>query len=101
MPLNAGASEVGFTQPQPHATCLTICLPLFILRAMELLDLCYDVLIRILEEVNPEDLAACARTCWGLNHFVKQNRRLFKTHYLKNFVSTLDFGRLICILSAL
>jgi hypothetical protein len=53
---------------------------------MELLDLCYDVLIRILEEINPEDLAACAQTSWGFNTFIKDNVRLHKTHYLNNFV---------------
>ncbi|KAF2472598.1 uncharacterized protein BDR25DRAFT_259061 [Lindgomyces ingoldianus] len=51
----------------------------------ELLDLCYDVLMRILEEVGPEDLAACARTSWGFNTFIKDNKRLFKAHYLRNF----------------
>ncbi|KAF2192875.1 hypothetical protein K469DRAFT_553012 [Zopfia rhizophila CBS 207.26] len=52
---------------------------------MELLDVCYEVLIRILEEVNPEDLAACARTSLGFRHFIKENQLLFKTHYLKHF----------------
>lgn len=53
---------------------------------VELLDLCYDVLIRILEEINPEDLAACAQTSSAFNNFLKQNERLHKTHYLQNFV---------------
>lgn len=53
----------------------------------ELLDLCYDVLIRILEEIEPEDLAACARTSLAFNNFVKENTRLYKAQYLKNFVS--------------
>lgn len=52
----------------------------------ELLDLCYDVLIRILEEINPEDLAACAQTSSGFNEFIKKNKRLYKAHYLHNFV---------------
>jgi hypothetical protein len=52
----------------------------------ELLDLCYDVLIRILEEINPEDLAACAQTSTAFNEFIKKNTRLYKAHYLKNFV---------------
>jgi hypothetical protein len=52
----------------------------------ELLDLCYDVLIRILEEINPEDLAACAQTSKGFNEFIKANTRLYKAHLLKNFV---------------
>jgi hypothetical protein len=52
----------------------------------ELLDLCYDVLIRILEEINPEDLAACAQTSSGFNEFIKKNTRLYKAHYLHNFV---------------
>ncbi|KAL5114315.1 hypothetical protein ACEQ8H_007790 [Pleosporales sp. CAS-2024a] len=51
----------------------------------ELLDLCYDVLIRILEEINPEDLAACAQTSIGFHEFIKKNTRLYKTHYLQNF----------------
>ncbi|CAO2658393.1 Nn.00g061160.m01.CDS01 [Neocucurbitaria sp. VM-36] len=51
----------------------------------ELLDLCYDVLIRILEEINPEDLAACAQTSWAFNNFIKKNTRLYKAHYLRNF----------------
>ncbi|KAF2825229.1 hypothetical protein CC86DRAFT_325183 [Ophiobolus disseminans] len=51
----------------------------------ELLDLCYDVLIRILEEINPEDLAACAQTSSAFNHFIKQNERLYKAHYLRTF----------------
>jgi hypothetical protein len=50
------------------------------------LDLCYDVLIRILEEINPDDLAACAQTSWGFNTFIKENIRLHKAHYLRNFV---------------
>jgi hypothetical protein len=53
----------------------------------ELLDLCYDVLIRILQEVNPEDLATCAQTSWTFNNFLKDNRLLYKAQYLKNFVS--------------
>jgi len=53
---------------------------------MEFLDLCYDVLIRILEEINPEDLAACAQTSVGFNAFIKENIRLHKTHYLQNLV---------------
>jgi hypothetical protein len=52
----------------------------------ELLDLCYDVLIRILEEINVEDLAACAQTSSGFNEFIKKNVRLYKVHYLHNFV---------------
>ncbi|KAF1998556.1 hypothetical protein P154DRAFT_524017 [Amniculicola lignicola CBS 123094] len=52
---------------------------------MELLDLCYDVLIRILEEVEPEDLLSCASTSWAFNNFIKGNKRLFKHHYLKNY----------------
>lgn len=52
----------------------------------ELLDLCYDVLIRILEELNPADLAACAATSSGFHEFIKRNKRLYKAHYLKNFV---------------
>ncbi|KAF2438042.1 hypothetical protein P171DRAFT_166485 [Karstenula rhodostoma CBS 690.94] len=52
---------------------------------MELLELYYDVLIQILEEVGPEDLAAVAQTSIGFNHFVKGNERLYKAHYLKNF----------------
>lgn len=53
---------------------------------MELLDLCYDVLIRVMEGVNAEDLAACSMTCWGLNRFIKENQLLYKAHYLKKFV---------------
>lgn len=55
---------------------------------MELLELYYDVLIKILEEVEPEDLAALAQTSIGFNQFVKGNERLHKAHYLKNFVSS-------------
>jgi hypothetical protein len=55
----------------------------------ELLDLCYDVLIRILEEIDPPDLAACAETSVGFNAFLKKNTRLYKAHYLKTFVSHL------------
>ncbi|KAF2623484.1 hypothetical protein BU25DRAFT_349951 [Macroventuria anomochaeta] len=51
----------------------------------ELLDLCYDVLIRILEEIDPPDLAACAQTSVGFNEFIKKNTRLYKAHYLKTF----------------
>lgn len=54
---------------------------------MELLELCYDVLIKILEEVEPEDLASLARTSVGFHHFVRDNERLYKAHYLRNFVS--------------
>jgi len=53
----------------------------------ELLDLCYDVLIRILEEVEPEDVAACAQTSWAFNHFLKNNIRLYRSLYLKTYVS--------------
>jgi hypothetical protein len=52
----------------------------------ELLDLCYDVLMQILEEINPEDLAACAQTSSGFNEFIKKNTLLYKAHYLHNFV---------------
>lgn len=52
----------------------------------ELLDLCYDVLIRILEEINPEDVAACAQTSHGFNEFIKSSTRLYKAQYLRNFV---------------
>jgi hypothetical protein len=52
----------------------------------ELLDLCYDVLIRILEELHPADLAACAQTSKGFNEFLKKNKPLYKTLYLKHFV---------------
>jgi hypothetical protein len=52
----------------------------------ELLDLCYDVLIRILEEIEPADLASCAQASTGFNEFIKENTRLHKAHYLKNFV---------------
>ena len=55
--------------------------------AMELLELCYDVLIQILEEVEPEDLAALAQTSWAFNRLIKENTLLYKTHFLKNFVS--------------
>ncbi|KAF2117108.1 hypothetical protein BDV96DRAFT_571564 [Lophiotrema nucula] len=51
---------------------------------MELLDLCYDVLIRILEGVDPPDLAKCSKTSWGLNNFIKDNQALWKAHYLRN-----------------
>lgn len=52
----------------------------------ELLDLYYDVLIQILEEVNPEDLAACAQTSKGFSNFIKENKRIYKTLYLAHFV---------------
>lgn len=52
---------------------------------MELLDFCYDILIRILEELDPVDLAACARTSFAFNHFIKGNKRLYKAQYLKDF----------------
>lgn len=52
----------------------------------ELLDLCYDVLIRILEEIDPPDLAACAQTSVGFNEFIRKNTRLYKAQYLKSFV---------------
>ncbi|KAI8931480.1 hypothetical protein NX059_011148 [Plenodomus lindquistii] len=51
----------------------------------ELLDLCYDVLIHILEEINPEDLASCAQTSKSFNEFIKNNTRLHKAQYLRNF----------------
>ncbi|KAF1953242.1 hypothetical protein CC80DRAFT_451327 [Byssothecium circinans] len=51
----------------------------------ELLDLCYDVLIRILEEIDPGDLAACAQTSWAFNNFIKNNAALYRTHYLRNY----------------
>lgn len=54
---------------------------------MELLGLYYDVLIKILEEVEPEDLAALAQTSIGFNHFIKRNEKLYKAQYLKHFVS--------------
>lgn len=52
----------------------------------ELLDLCYDVLIRILEEINPSDLAACAATSSGFHEFIKRNKRLYKAQYLNILV---------------
>ncbi|CAE7212975.1 hypothetical protein P3342_012465 [Pyrenophora teres f. teres] len=51
----------------------------------ELLDLCYDVMIKILEEINPEDVAACAQASKGFNNFITDNTRLHKTLYLKHF----------------
>ena len=66
---------------------------------IELLDLCYDVLIGILEEIDPHDLAACAQTSKGFNQFIKENKRLYKTLYLKHFVcNTLSFHRIPCSL---
>lgn len=59
----------------------------------ELLDLCYDVLIRILEEINPTDVAACAQTSRGFNEFIKKNIRLYKAQYLKNFVRNFSLCR--------
>jgi hypothetical protein len=53
----------------------------------ELLDLCYDVLMRVLEEIEPEDLAACAQTSWSFNRFLKNNVRLHKAIYLRHYVS--------------
>jgi hypothetical protein len=55
---------------------------------MELLDLCYDVLIRVLQEIDPADLASCARTSWGFNDFIKDNQLLYKAHYLKHYVGS-------------
>lgn len=52
----------------------------------ELLDLCYDVLIRVLEEIDPQDLAACAQTSVAFHDFLQKNSRLYKAHYLKTFV---------------
>ncbi|OCL03584.1 hypothetical protein AOQ84DRAFT_325712 [Glonium stellatum] len=52
---------------------------------MELLDLCYDVLIRILQELDPEDLANCSHCCRSFNSFIKGNRRLFRILYLERF----------------
>ncbi|KAF1966564.1 hypothetical protein BU23DRAFT_316638 [Bimuria novae-zelandiae CBS 107.79] len=52
---------------------------------MELLELYYDVLIKILEEVEPEDLGALLQTSFGFNHFVKGNERLYKAQYLRNW----------------
>jgi hypothetical protein len=52
----------------------------------ELLDLCYDVLIRVLEEIDPEDLGRCMQTSHGFNEFIKKNIRLFKAQYLENYV---------------
>lgn len=53
---------------------------------MELLELYYDVLIKIFAEVEPEDLAALAQTSLGLCNFIRMNERLYKAHYLRNFV---------------
>lgn len=52
----------------------------------ELLDLCYDVLIRILEAIDPADLAACSQTSVGFHEFIRKNSSLHKAHYLKTFV---------------
>lgn len=56
----------------------------------ELLDLCYDVLIKILEEIDPEDLGRCMQTSHGFNEFIKKNSRLFKAQYLANYVCVSD-----------
>lgn len=56
----------------------------------ELLDLCYDVLVQILEEINPEDLAACAQASKGFGDFIRENTRIYKTVYLKHFVCGID-----------
>jgi hypothetical protein len=52
----------------------------------KLLDLCYDVLLQILEEINPEDVAACIQTSKAFRDFIRENTRLYKSLYLKHFV---------------
>ena len=52
----------------------------------KILDLCYDVLLQILEEINPEDVAACMQTSKGFRDFIRENTRIYKTLYLKNYV---------------
>ena len=54
----------------------------------ELLDLCYDVLIRILEELHPAEITWHRSWAENFNEFLKKNRPLYKTLYLKHFVWT-------------
>jgi hypothetical protein len=75
-----------FIELHRHNFALQPCLFKTVFKMTELLDLCYDVLIRILEEIDPPDLAACAQTSWGFNEFIKKNTSLYKAHYLKTFV---------------
>ncbi|USP79455.1 uncharacterized protein yc1106_06729 [Curvularia clavata] len=57
----------------------------------KLLDLCYDVLLQILEEINPEDVAACIQTSRGFRDFIRENTRIYKTLYLKHFREEFTF----------
>jgi chemotaxis protein histidine kinase CheA len=57
---------------------------------MELIDFCYDILILILEEVDPADLAAVSQTSRAFHTFIKGNQRLFKAHYLQKLVRNLE-----------
>lgn len=55
---------------------------------MPLLDMCDDVLLLILEEVELADLASCAATCRSLHEFIAEEKNaLFRTHYLNNWAS--------------
>lgn len=82
MATHASCSSASLTTSlQKTAACTIDTMP-------ELLDLCYDVMIKILEEINPEDVAACAQASKGFNDFITGNTRLHKTLYLKHFVRT-------------
>lgn len=53
---------------------------------MALLELCHEVLQHMLEEVDTEDLPNLSLTCHALRSFIRSNRLLWKTHFLKLLV---------------
>ncbi len=54
--------------------------------ACSLLDLPYEVLHRILVNIDPPELSRLC-CCRALNSFIKNDRLLWKELYLKDFVS--------------
>lgn len=57
--------------------------------AHSLLDLPYEVLHRILTNIDPPDLARL-NCCRALGSFIRSDRLLWKELYLKDFVSHLS-----------
>jgi hypothetical protein len=46
-----------------------------------------EILHNILQQVDPEDLASLSKTCQTLRHFIQNDRLLWKSQYLRHFVS--------------
>lgn len=65
--------------------------------AHNLLDLPYEVLHRILTNIDPSDLARLC-CCRALDSFIKSDRLLWKELYLRDFVGHLSLCLMILLM---